>query len=125
MPENIHFDETRQLIWVTSVGETCIEEWRLTALQISHLIQKFNVRCVLIDVRGQTKGPEYRLVFNFGVDLLRLKNFTDAKFAIVVNGFSDIHDLLIRTTTFRGLNFKLFDDERKAIQWLKLKYVDA
>jgi hypothetical protein len=119
MPEYVTYDDRKQLVRVMSVGETSIQEWKKSAFIISNLIQEFNSRSVLIDVRCQMKGPDYRSVFNFGVDLLRLKNFMGVKFAILVNGFSDIHDLLMRTTTFRGLNFKIFENEEVAIYWLK------
>lgn len=121
MPEFVMYDDRRGIINVVSIGETCIVEWKKTALEISLLIQEINARSVLIDVRQQSKGPDYRTVFNFGVDLLNLKNFANVKFAILVDGFSDIHDLLMRTTTYRGLNFKTFDCEKKAMRWLKCR----
>jgi hypothetical protein len=114
VPEYVSYDDKRQLVLVNSAGKTTIEDWRRSARTISQLIQRFNTDGVLIDVRKQSEGPDYRTVFNFGTNLLNLSGFLNAKFAILVVNFSEIHDLLIRTTTSRGLNFRIFDCKHKA-----------
>jgi hypothetical protein len=114
MPEEVKFDEEKQLMCVQFGADSTVEDWKSTLVQVERLSRETGIRRVLVDVRKQTELASTAVLYEFGSQLPLF-----IAFAVLCEIHLGNHRFIEDVAGNRGIAVKDFDSEQDAIEWLK------